>query len=476
MVVHDNKGNPLDLTSEIDSAVEEEGYGGRISAVNGLLETPGTVYGTTFLVDLAEKFEDNEYNGEETWHAARYPENKGSYAGSSMDPLYGVTMAMGNNPEAALAYLVPDGEIGADGHWTPGDKSSERWKRLAERTWDPNVGYDGFTAALGGASALRVRDTGTTDERAAWITGQGFSHLASQDVEYSSKSKQNISIMLANSLHEMEITAEGVPEGGTTEGGPQGAIVHPFDVQEPHPLSGDHSQNIKDLVRTIGTDDQALQILNNSIGRRSTQRTQATLDAHPRSTLGNDPSFDKSLEVGARKDGQLLGFVNDTAVNARIAKGEEEEAAQRDVASYGLNGLATGLSFSPDPYSKIGSAAISLLSPEITESIVNRDHAAVDTAQEMSDNAQRIVTISKQAQLSNNNRIPDGAYSDLKGNHYSNVYSWMNADNTIDLRSVLDSPTAQQDFGEWADDEDIPDTLSNKFATGLQEGGKQAPK
>ena len=34
-----------------------------------------------------------------------------------MDPLYGVTMAMGNNSDAAQQYLTPDGEMndGGDG-------------------------------------------------------------------------------------------------------------------------------------------------------------------------------------------------------------------------------------------------------------------------------------------------------------------------------------------------------------------------
>ena len=40
------------------------------------------------------------------------------------DPMYGVLTAMGNNPEAALAFLVPDGQLSADGRsWILGQVS-----------------------------------------------------------------------------------------------------------------------------------------------------------------------------------------------------------------------------------------------------------------------------------------------------------------------------------------------------------------
>ena len=154
VTIYDGKGNALDMAAESEAAVEEKGHTGRMSALNGLLETPDTVYGTDFLVDLAGRLEDNSYDASVTSGRAKVDvKYGGAYEGSSMDPLYGVTMAMGNNPNAALTYLTPDGK-GA-----PGEKSAKRWKLLTERTWDPNVGLNGLTAALGAASSYR----GVTD-------------------------------------------------------------------------------------------------------------------------------------------------------------------------------------------------------------------------------------------------------------------------------------------------------------------------
>ena len=102
VTIYDGKGNALDMAAESEAAVEEKGHTGRMSALNGLLETPDTVYGTDFLVDLAGRLEDNSYDASVTSGRAKVDvKYGGAYEGSSMDPLYGVTMPMGNNPDAA---------------------------------------------------------------------------------------------------------------------------------------------------------------------------------------------------------------------------------------------------------------------------------------------------------------------------------------------------------------------------------------
>ena len=48
-----------------------------------------------------ERLEDTSYDGVSSARAKVEVKYGGAYEGSSMDPLYGVTMAMGNNPNAA---------------------------------------------------------------------------------------------------------------------------------------------------------------------------------------------------------------------------------------------------------------------------------------------------------------------------------------------------------------------------------------
>lgn len=209
VTIYDGKGNALDMAAESEAAVEEKGHTGRMSALNGLLETPDTVYGTDFLVDLAGRLEDNSYDASVTSGRAKVDvKYGGAYEGSSMDPLYGVTMAMGNNPDAALTYLTPDGE------GTPGEKSADRWKLLTERTWDPEKGLNGFTAALGAASSYRgVTDPNApvpnADARATWVAGKTIPYFVNnvKEENLTDEMKQNLGLVIGNSPDEFAALA-----------------------------------------------------------------------------------------------------------------------------------------------------------------------------------------------------------------------------------------------------------------------------
>lgn len=206
VTICDSNGQPLDLVDEVESAVEEDGERGRMTALNGLLETQGTVYGTEFLVDLAGRFEDNPYDASSSGLEPKYG---GAYEGSSMDPLYGVCMAMSNNPEAALTYFTPDGGTGE----RPGEQSAERWKLLTERTWDPNVGLDSLTGAVAAASAYRNTSDSTVpqaDARATWLVGQAIPYFAQDDEpEKTETMKENLAVVIGNSGEEFSAIAYG---------------------------------------------------------------------------------------------------------------------------------------------------------------------------------------------------------------------------------------------------------------------------
>lgn len=228
VTIYDDKGNPLNMASESEAAVEEKGHTGRISALNGLLETPDTVYGTNFLVDLADRLEDNSYDGVSSARAKVDVKYGGAYEGSSMDPLYGVTMAMGNNPDAALTYLTPDG----DASGTPGDRSAERWKLLTERTWDPQVGLEGLTAALGAASSYRRATDPSApitnaDARATWVTGKTIPYFVNNVAEkdLTDRMKRNLAVVIGNSPEEFNALASGSSISGENKFGLKDSVT-----------------------------------------------------------------------------------------------------------------------------------------------------------------------------------------------------------------------------------------------------------
>lgn len=203
--------------------VNEEGHRGRLSSLNALLAAPGAVYETNTLTELGDLFEDLPYDGEpgspedgdvsgyyDHQYGALFNEGRSLFRGN-MDPMYGVMMAMGNNPEAARMYLVPDGEVGSDGFWVPGDRTKTRWEFLKNRTWAPNVGLDALTAAQGGASAERGDDDAAVSSAATWVTARSIEYAVNNIAadKYTDKMKENLSLLIANSSEEMIWTANG---------------------------------------------------------------------------------------------------------------------------------------------------------------------------------------------------------------------------------------------------------------------------
>ena len=210
------------------STVTQEGHRGRMSSLNALLAAPGAVYETATLTDLGDRFEDLPFHGDAAsrtpgqisgLHDDRYGlfYNEGaSLAGGSMDPMYGVMTAMGNNPEAASQYLTPDGSVGEDGFWVPGEKTEERWKLLTSRQWDSEVGLDAFTSAQAAVSSLRGSEDADQAASATWATARSIEYAVNDVSEdkYTETMKENLSVLAANSSQELVSTANGGSPSG----------------------------------------------------------------------------------------------------------------------------------------------------------------------------------------------------------------------------------------------------------------------
>ena len=215
-----------------------KGHRGRVSCLNELLSASNAVYDTSTLVNLATKMESQDssnggyYDGDPAsrtpdqisgWHDAGYGNfyNEGrAFPGGHMDPMYGVMVAMGNNPEAALEYLTPegDGSVDGDGTWVPGQTTTDRWTMLTSRDWDPDYGLDRFTSVLGVASSFRNRAPGdtdpdvsaTADARAAYVCDRAMSHFGGEGFtkeDFTDTVKKNLAVVVANSPEEVAAAA-----------------------------------------------------------------------------------------------------------------------------------------------------------------------------------------------------------------------------------------------------------------------------
>ncbi|SPT52778.1 Uncharacterised protein [Actinomyces bovis] len=211
------------LSSDIDQAVRAGSSGGRTTVMDAILTAtdPATgehiVFGTDFLVGLADKVEDipavsespsDPYIGEGN-QIRRRP---GLLAGYTKDPLAAVLHAMGYNPQAANDYLAPpdpeglamDGAENRDDHWTPSHRALERMEMLRTRSWGRNA-MTGLTAVFAAASSERATPApgNDKDERASWATANGLNIIAAQDFPKTPEAARNTGTLLGNCAQEV---------------------------------------------------------------------------------------------------------------------------------------------------------------------------------------------------------------------------------------------------------------------------------
>ena len=216
-----------EVADAISGSVDEEGEYGRVTALNAILSRDDDGngvndldFGSSFLIDLANKLDDIDYKTIE--RVADYPsydDNKPVVGGGpvvwpgqastraktlgdsmdwhSFDPMTGVLKAMGGNPDAALGYLAP---AAADG-----SADVSRIDDLSARDWD-REGLSGFTAALAAGSSLRTSEGDDQAARATSLADYGIHDLAQNTnaKNYTDGTKSHIGVLLANCSAEVQ--------------------------------------------------------------------------------------------------------------------------------------------------------------------------------------------------------------------------------------------------------------------------------
>ena len=247
------------------------------------------------------------------------------------DPLAPELLRLGQNPQAAVEYFAPDGQLDSNGHWMPGPSSQARWEHLRSRTWRAS-GYDALTSAVEAASSPRANETGdTTNERAAWATGRGISLLAARETDYSPPAKQHIGTILANSIREVRETAAS---GSLMDsrGDLSGDLVTPYDENAPTPITENIGEEIIQLTKIAGSDDSALHTMVEEVRRTSQSNTRAVLESEPGAVVSDSATLDKMLYVSLKDDGQVLGFIYESAIITRTG---QTSAAMRTASPSG---------------------------------------------------------------------------------------------------------------------------------------------
>ncbi|MCR2053185.1 hypothetical protein NSA19_10110, partial [Actinomyces bowdenii] len=211
------------VADKIVGSVDEEGEWGKITVLNAMIgghDTNGDhvndlKFGKDFLVSLGDDLEELPWSTISTYSnlsenpmpGREYSAVAGaklgdSLGGYSFDPLAGVLDAMGNNPDAALDFLAPEGSV-PDGSRTGGNMN--RMYELSKRGWDKD-GFAGFTAAIASASAHRASDNSTMAARADDLSGHAVKYLVENTEEdlYNDTAKARIGVLLANCAPEVE--------------------------------------------------------------------------------------------------------------------------------------------------------------------------------------------------------------------------------------------------------------------------------
>ena len=143
-------------------------------------------------------------------------------AGSASDSVDEALTAIGDDPDAALEYLVPeeDGNVDEDGTWVPGQTTVDRWTMLTSRDWGKHApGLDALTAVTGAASSFRNRapsetdpDVPTTaDARATYACGRAMSYFGGEGFtkkDFTDTMKRNLAVVAANSSQDVSTVAE----------------------------------------------------------------------------------------------------------------------------------------------------------------------------------------------------------------------------------------------------------------------------
>ena len=335
-----------EVADAISGSVDEEGEYGRVTALNAILSRDDDGngvndldFGSSFLIDLANKLDDIDYKT--IGRATAYPKYDGGdvvfgsepviglgqadtrakILGDSMDwhsfdPMTGVLKAMGGNPDAALGYLAPAGGDGS--------VDTSRIDDLSARDWDEE-GLSGFTAALAAGSSLRTSEGDDQAARATSLAGYGIHDLAQNTnaKNYTDGTKSHIGVLLANCPAEVQ---EVFIKGNATD------VDHPDAFK----LDAATIDDINTLTYRVIDNPNAARTMSTGLAGYARRCSAEGVAVHEGDPAGQTNSIREAYTNSAQAMGCLSGMADQ--------KAEDLNASARDKANENVSTAKTATS------------------------------------------------------------------------------------------------------------------------------------
>ena len=284
--------------------------------------------------------------------------------GSASDSVDEALAAIGDDPDAALEYLVPeeDGNVDEDGVWVPGQTTVDRWTMLTSRDWGKHApGLDALTAVTGAASSFRNRapsetdpDVPTTaDARATYACGRAMSYFGGEGFtkkDFTDTMKRNLAVVAANSSQDVSTVAEDGALGADATS------------------AGLAATDIASLIYRFGDHQDAMTTLATGLGQYHHNKLEEAM---------NDPDAGKGNLSNAYRRVAASSFYLQTLSEFRFAddkkKDSEEQTTTVDTSLSVLNAVSsaglTALTDEAAAFTTGSTIAKPLVSSQVTDAL-----------------------------------------------------------------------------------------------------------
>ena len=288
--------------------------------------------------------------------------------GSSSDSVDEALAAIGDDPDAALEYLAPegDGSMDEDGTWVPGQTTVDQWTMLTSRDWGKHApGLDALTAVTGAASSFRNRAPSetdpdvpaTADARATYACGRAMSYFGGEGFtkkDFTDTMKRNLAVVAANSSQDVSTVAEDGALGADATS------------------AGLAATDIATLIYRFGDNQDAMTTLATGLGQYHHNAIQEAM---------NDPDANENgLRYGYRQAAASSSYLQ-TLSELRFAddkkKDSEEQTTTVDtslsvlnaVSAAGLTALTDGAAAPMLAFTTGSTIAKPLISSQVTDAL-----------------------------------------------------------------------------------------------------------
>lgn len=458
-----NDKESQEVTKKIVSSVDSRGHYGRITVLNEILDgdennedhVDNLKFSKTFLLEMGKELEKIDFDAIHSYYSYSndgVPEHRdlsealiGKYwSSASKDPLSGILSAMGNNPDAALDFLAPQG-IHPDG--SPGADTT-RLFNLSKRDWD-EAGLSGFTAAIAAGSSKRGETEGAT--RADDLSGFSIKYLVDNTNKdlYNEDTKAHIGQLLANCAPEVT--------NAWVEGGVYDPNTRKYLPGFQPGSNGDLSHYITDLAYTVADNEDATGTIAAGLAEHARQRSQESIAGH-KTDADKLAGIHDAYTQGAEAVGLLTGLADQKYNNGKEESSKSANAAVNIFTDVALTGVSA---WGGPAATAINSTAGQIIKPTVTtltKPIVANavaDATGSSAVQVPEDNSERSLWAASVQDAANAGLLDERDFTAPGSNTYTWIKQKDDGSHYIDLSNT--HGTKNSEVTDWVNAVQSPD-------------------